>query len=176
MVPRQVPQSRLRCERWLAVGLLGLALAACVNRADPVVAAGTPLDLGADVFLGDGGGVDAEDLGGGEDLEAEADATATGIGRACRLFGDDCDVGLKCAPGLDGRGSCVPAGDLGEGSSCGADGVDDCGAGLLCLDLREEPDGAELRCYRLCRTARDDCAVETSCTVSLGIPGVGACR
>lgn len=166
----------IRTDARMTLGLLALFLAACVNRADPVVSAGTPLDLGADVFLGDGGGSDAADTGAGEDLPSDADVAATGIGRSCRLFADDCPAGLKCAPGLDGRGSCVPAGELGEGSSCGAAGVDDCGAGLLCLDLREQPDSAELRCYRLCRTARDDCPDATTCAVSLGVSGAGVCR
>jgi hypothetical protein len=82
---------------------------------------------------------------------ADTGSDATGLG--CVLFGADCaDPGAcctattpRCVPGVNGVNRCIPAGTGAEGDACGSRGLDDCAAGLVCVD---GSDGA--RCRRLC--------------------------
>lgn len=68
------------------------------------------------------------------------------IGGECDLFAQDCGEGTKCnAWSMDGGifpngAKCVPAGDKQPGEACSlegkfGDGIDDCAAGSICLDI-----------------------------------------
>lgn len=72
----------------------------------------------------------------------------------CHLFAQNCPDDGRCVPVSSGSGvwdatACVPAGALGDGDGCvPADpttGMDDCGAGLVCVVDDEAVDGGRCR-------------------------------
>jgi len=111
-----------------------------------------------------------------EDLSAQL-GQACSILNACNEFSDlyCCDESVKCTADIEGFGVCILAGGKREGEACGADGDDDCVAGLFCANL-----GQGAACYRFCnpRSAEDGCSSETTCTAAMPWirEAVGLCR
>lgn len=145
--------------------LLSLLLLACTNQAQPLLDVVEGRDLGPQIFardvgdevgdLGDlGDAIDAPD---GEDIPAQ-------LGAPCLLLSGGCGQGLKCTLSINGYGICQMVGDQQVGSLCGSRGVDDCEAGLLCIDPTrpDTPDG--LRCYPYCHfETGQGCEPEATC-------------
>ena len=85
------------------------------------------------------------------------------IGGECDLFAQDCGEGTKCnAWSMDGSffpngAKCVPAGDKLPGEDCTlegsfGDGIDDCVAGSICLDIDNSGDAT---CVAYCSGSMD---------------------
>jgi len=86
-----------------------------------------------------------------------------GVGAECDLFAQDCAEGSKCnAWSMEGSffpngAKCVPAGDKLPGEDCTlegdfGDGVDDCSAGSICLDI---DNSGKATCVAYCSGSMD---------------------
>ena len=103
------------------------------------------------------------------DSQSSADYNAR-IGQRCSLLNACnelsgrlcCNEMVKCTLDNQGLGICVAAGDRAEGEDCGADGFDDCVAGLFCVD--EAQNGAGSKCYRFCNPLSPECPAASTCS------------
>ena len=124
------------------------------------------------------------------DTDADADADADGDDpilddQTCEASGDVCGLapncgcpdGEKCTAELEShRVFCAPAGTRAEGETCGADGADDCAAGLVCHWVGGV--GHEERvCRRFCDRNTTCGRTERWCTIGYFTeePGFGLC-
>ena len=92
---------------------------------------------------------------------------------ACDPVAQDCGAGMRCflAPPPQAV-ACVPDGTVPAGSSCGAQGHDDCSAGGVCVSSQTSAS----MCARICRLAETgSCATGEACFGLEGAHGFGAC-
>ena len=148
----------------------GLTLASCTQDATPVERDATSLGLSRDAFVSDAANDDAagasDAVEDGTDLSDDATSV---LGLPCDVVtactvDRCCDEAVKCALTVAGLGSCSVAGSGEAGVACGSTGDDDCGAGLACVRLDDEPDA-------LCRPFCDPDGVRGP-----GCSGTTACR
>ena len=110
--------------------------------------------------------LDASDVADGEDSVD----LSTRLGQRCSLLNACnelsgrvcCSETVKCTLDNLGLGICVAAGDKEEGDDCGADGTDDCIAGLFCVGKEESVE--EPTCHRFCNPLAPECPAGWSCT------------
>jgi hypothetical protein len=159
--------------------LLWVCAAGCESSAAPVFADAAARELGPDDFASDasadlGDALDAAEAP--EEVALDADAPV-GVGLPCLLLAPGCEAGLKCVPRFDGTGECRPVADpaAGAGEPCGRRGLDDCGAGHLCLSPDEV---LGLRCFGVCDAATGaGCPEGVACSdrLPLLVETVGIC-